>query len=133
MSLQSTDQIADLITRIRNAIAVGKTEIRVPTSRLKLAVATGLQKAHYLTKVEEETSQPRNILHVVINQDGANATITAIEKISKPGRRIYVSADKIPRIKSGRGTVLISTSKGILSGREAKKQRLGGELMLKVY
>lgn len=133
MSIQSTDQIADLITRIRNAIAVGKTEIRVPTSRLKMAVATELVKAKYIAKAEEEESKPRNILHIVINEEGQNAAITEIEKVSKPGRRIYVSANEIPRIKSGRGTVLISTSRGVLNGREAKKQRLGGELMLKVY
>jgi small subunit ribosomal protein S8 len=133
MSLQSTDQIADLITRIRNAIAVGKTEIRVPTSRLKLAVANELAKAKYLTKVEEETAKPRNILHVVINEPGQNAAITEIAKVSTPGRRIYVAADEIPRVKSGRGTVLLSTSKGVMNGREAKKQRLGGELMVKVY
>jgi small subunit ribosomal protein S8 len=133
MSLQSTDQIADLITRIRNAIAVGKTEIRVPTSRLKLAVATELMKAGYVAAVAEEDSKPRNILHISINEAGKNAAITEIKKVSTPGRRIYVSADEIPRVKSGRGTVLISTSKGILNGREAKKQRLGGELMIQVY
>lgn len=133
MSIQSTDQIADLITRIRNAIAVGKTEIRVPTSRLKLAIANELVKAKYIMKAEEEKAEPRNILHIVINEEGSNAAITEITKVSKPGRRIYVNADEIPRIKSGRGTVLISTSKGILSGREAKKLRLGGELMVKVY
>jgi len=133
MSLQSTDQIADLITRIRNAIAVGKTEIRVPTSRLKLAVANELVKAKYIASAEVEEAEPRGILHIVINETGKNAQITEIEKVSKPGRRVYVAASEIPKIKSGRGIVLLSTSKGILSGDEAKKQRLGGELMLKVY
>jgi len=133
MSLQSTDQIADLITRIRNAIAVGKTEIRVPTSRLKLAVANELVKAKYIASAEVEEAKPRGILHIVINETGKNAQITEIEKVSKPGRRVYVAASEIPKIKSGRGIVLLSTSKGILSGDEAKKLRLGGELMLKVY
>lgn len=133
MSLQSTDQIADLITRIRNAILVGKTEIRVPTSKLKVAVTEGLKNAGYIAGYDIEKAKPRNVLHVVINNDGENARITEITKVSKPGRRVYVGAEEIPVIKSGRGIVLISTSKGIMTGKEAKKQRLGGEILVRVY
>lgn len=133
MSLQSTDQIADLLTRIRNAILVGKTEIRVPTSKLKVAVIEGLKKAGYIDNFEVEAAKPRNYLHVTINAAGSAPRINAIEKVSKPGRRVYVAADEIPKIKSGRGIVLISTSKGIMSGSEAKKLRLGGEILVKVY
>ena len=78
MSIQTSDPVADLITRIRNAIAVGKNEIRVPTSKLKLAVAEKLQKIHYLEKVEIEEAQPRNILHIIINKAGENAAINEI-------------------------------------------------------
>lgn len=133
MSLQSTDQIADLITRIRNAILVGKNEISVPTSKLKVAVAEVLQKANYIDSLKVEESKPRGILHVVINKPTENTRITEITKVSKPGRRVYVGADDIPRVKSGRGIVLISTSKGVMTGQEAKKQRLGGEILIKVY
>ena len=133
MSLQSTDQIADLLTRIRNAIMVGKTEVRVPTSKLKVAVCDGLKKSGYLAGYDIEKSAPRDILHVVINETGKNPTITEIEKVSKPGRRIYVGVDDIPVVKSGRGIVLLSTSKGIMTGSEAKKARLGGEILVKVY
>ena len=133
MSLQSTDQIADLITRIRNAIMVGKTEIRVPTSKLKVAVADGLVNAGYLDSYEVEEGKPRGVLHVIINKDGENARITEISKVSKPGRRVYAGATEISVVKSGRGAVLISTSKGIMTGREAKKQHLGGEILVKVY
>lgn len=133
MSLQSTDQIADLITRIRNAIMVGKTEIRVPTSKLKAAVAEGLKDAGYIESCDIEEGSPRGVLHVVINQEGMPARITEITKISKPGRRVYTSVEDIPTIKSGRGIVLISTSKGIMTGKEAKKQHLGGEILVKVY
>ncbi len=133
MSLQSTDQIADLITRIRNAIMVGKTEVRVPTSKLKVAVTDGLKSAGYIASYEVEEAKPRGILHVVINEEGTPAKITEITKISKPGRRVYVGAEEIPVVKSGRGLVLISTSKGIMTGREAKKQHLGGEILVKVY
>ena len=133
MSLQSTDQIADLITRIRNAIMVGKTEIRVPTSKLKVAVVEGLKSAGYLEDYTAEEGKPRGVLHVIINQEGTPARITEISKVSKPGRRVYVSVEEIPVVKSGRGLVLMSTSKGIMTGREAKKQRLGGEILIKVF
>ena len=133
MSLQSTDQIADLTTRIRNAILVGKTEIRVPTSKLKVAVAEGLKKGGYIEDVEVEEAKPRGILHVTINKAGEIAKINEISKVSKPGRRVYAAADEIPKVKSGRGIVLVSTSKGIMSGEEARKNRLGGEILVKVY
>ena len=133
MSLQSTDQIADLLTRIRNAIMVGKTEICVPTSRLKVAVVEGLKKSGYLADYKLEKSAPRDILHVVINEQGKNPTITEIEKVSKPGRRVYVGVSEIPTVKSGRGIVLFSTSKGVMTGSEAKKNRLGGEILVRVY
>ena len=133
MSIQTTDPVADLITRIRNAIAVGKTEIRVPTSKLKFAVADKLQKTHYLELVEVEDAQPRGLLHVVINKEGEAARINEIKKISTPGRRIYAGVSEIPKVKSGRGTVLVSTSKGIMTGQEAVKNKLGGEILVKVW
>ena len=133
MSLQSTDQIADLITRIRNAMMVGKTEIRVPTSKLKVAVVEVLKKAGYIDDYKIEKAEPRGILNVKINAEGTPARINEISKVSKPGRRIYTSAEDIPVVKSGRGIVIISTSKGLMTGREAKKARLGGEILVKVY
>ena len=133
MSIQTTDPVADLITRIRNALAVGKTEIRVPTSKLKFAVADKLQKIHYLEKVEIEEAEPRSILHIIINNEDENARINEITKVSKPGRRIYAGVNEIPKVKSGRGTVLISTSKGIMTGQEAVKNKLGGEILIRVW
>lgn len=133
MSLQSTDPIADLLTRIRNAAMVGKNEIRVPTSKLKKVVAEQLKKNGYLAEVKEEVGKPRGTLVVTINEAGSNAAFTELTRMSKPGRRMYVSANDIPRVKSGRGLVLVSTSKGVITGAEAAKQRLGGEVLLKVY
>jgi len=133
MSLQTTDPIADLLTRIRNAVMVGKNEITVPSSKLKVTVAKELKKAKYLSEVKVESTKPRDTLHIVINQPGENSNITEITRLSKPGRRVYVGANEIPRVKNGRGMVLVSTSKGVLTGHEAIKQRLGGELLLKVY
>ena len=133
MSLQSTDQIADLITRIRNAVAVGKNEILVPTSKLKKAVVEVLAKNGYIANFEVKAGEPRGLLKVVINEQGTNAKINEITRVSKPGRRVYSSADKLPTIKSGRGMIIVSTSKGLMTGREAKKNRLGGEILVKVW
>lgn len=133
MSLQSTDPIADLLTRIRNAVMVRKNEITVPSSKLKLTVASELKKAGYLEDVKVESAKPRDILVVTINKPGENSIINEIKRVSKPGRRVYIGANDIPRVKNGRGIVLLSTSKGILTGQEAKKQRLGGELLLEIY
>ena len=133
MSLQSTDPIADLLTRIRNAVMVGKTEVRVPSSKLKATIAKELKKAKYLTDVKVESTKPRDTLVITINNPGENSTITEITRLSMPGRRVYVGADEIPRVKNGRGMVLVSTSKGVIPGHVAHKLRLGGELLLKVY
>jgi len=133
MSLQTTDPIADLLTRIRNAVMVGKNEIRVPSSKLKVIIAKELKKAKYLSEVKVESTKPRDTLVIMINQPGENSTISEITRMSKPGRRVYVNASDIPRIKSGRGMVLISTSQGVMPGHVAYKLRLGGELLMKIY
>ena len=133
MSMQTTDPIADLLTRIRNAKMVGKTEVRVPSSKMKKVVAEQLVKNGYLANVKLEDAKPRGVLVVKINEDGENSTITEITRISKPGRRVYVGFSEIPKVKNGRGLVLISTSKGVMTGTEAVKAKLGGELLLKVY
>lgn len=133
MSLQSTDQVADLITRIRNAVSVGKNEILVPTSKLKVGVVEVLAKNGYIAGFEEVAGEPRGMLKVTINEAGTNAKISEITKVSKPGRRVYSSADDLPVVKSGRGMLVVSTSKGLMTGREAKKNRLGGEILVKVW
>lgn len=133
MSLQSTDQIADLITRIRNAIMVGKNEILVPTSKLKVGVVEVLKKNGYVAEYEVIEGTPRGVLKVTINEPGTIAKINEISKVSKPGRRVYSAAEGLPVVKSGRGMVIVSTSKGLMTGREAKKNRLGGEILVKVW
>ena len=133
MSLQSTDQIADLITRIRNAVMVGKTEVFVPTSKLKVAVVDVLVKNGYLSSYTIEEGEPRGMLRVVINEPGTVARINEITKVSKPGRRVYAGADEMKPVKSGRGMLVVSTSKGLMTGREARKNRLGGEVLIRVW
>ena len=133
MSMLSSDPIADMLTRIRNAVAVGKHTIVLPHSRIKQTVAQQLVKAGYLAAVKVVEEKPQSQLEITINQPETNSTINEIVRLSKPGRRVYAKADDIPRIKNGRGIVLISTSKGVMTGQMAKKQRLGGELICKVY
>ena len=133
MSMQTSDPIADLLTRIRNAIAVNKTEIVVPASKLKLTVAEQLKKAGYLAGVRMVEGKPRGTIVITINDDGENAAISEIKRVSKPGRRVYAGANEIPRIKNGRGIVLVSTSQGVMTGQAAKKARLGGEILCMVY
>ena len=99
MSLQSTDQIADLITRIRNAVKVGKNEILVPTSKLKAQVVEVLVKNGYVAGFEITDDKPRGILKVTIFEPGTIAKINEISKVSKPGRRVYAGADELPVIK----------------------------------
>jgi small subunit ribosomal protein S8 len=129
----STDPIADMLTRIRNAIAVRKTEVIMPHSNVKQSVAELLKKAGFLTDVKVGEATIGKSLRIVINSDNENARITEITRLSKPGRRAYVSAAEIPRVKGGRGIVIVSTSKGMLLGTDAKKQGVGGELICKVY
>jgi small subunit ribosomal protein S8 len=112
---------------------VGKNEVRLPSSKVKITVAKELARAGYLTDVKVEKASPRDIMIVTIARDGENANITEIARVSKPGRRVYARADEIPRVKSGRGVMIVSTSKGIMTGAEAIKNRLGGELICKVY
>ncbi len=133
MSLQSTDQIADLITRIRNAIMVNKNEISVPASKLKLAILEGLKRTNFIADYNIIEATPRNSIHVIINEANEAPRINEITKVSKPGRRVYAGVDELPKVKSGRGIVLISTSKGVMTGDEAKKARLGGEILVKVW
>ena len=133
MSMQSTDPIADMLTRIRNAINVGHNEVRLPSSKIKETVAKVLAKNGYLSRVSVEKAEPRDELVILINKEGENPTITEISRVSKPGRRVYAGVADIPRVKSGRGVVVISTSKGVMTGAEAAKAKLGGELLLKVY
>ncbi len=133
MSLHSTDQVADLITRIRNAIMVGKHEILVPTSKLKAGLVEVLVKNGYLIGYEVVEESPRGMLKITISEPNTNAKINEIAKVSRPGRRVYSAVDDLPTIKSGRGMIIVSTSKGLMTGREAKKNRLGGEILVRVW
>lgn len=129
----STDPIADMLTRIRNAAAVNKSEINLPHSKIKQTVAEVLARHNFVQTVEVHGEAGFKTLRIKINEPSSNSQITEIVRLSKPGQRLYSASDKIPAVKRGRGLVVISTSKGIMTGDEAKKAGLGGELICKVY
>lgn len=134
MTKTSTDPIADMLTRIRNAIAVNKTEITLPHSNIKEQVAGMLRDSKFVEGVSVEGDKPGfKQLRIVLSGENSNSRITEISRMSTPGRRMYTSAAEIPTVKRGRGIVIISTSKGIMTGDQAKTQALGGELICKVY
>jgi len=133
MSTTSTDPIADMLTRIRNAINVQKNEVSMPYSKIKESVARSLQINGFLQSVSVTELSVGKQLHIVINATEENARITEIKRLSKPGRRAYSNAREMPTIKHGRGIVIVSTSKGLMTGKEAKAAGLGGELIASVY
>lgn len=131
--ITTTDPIADMLSRIRNAILVRKNEVSMPHSNVKEAVARLLVDCNFLNAVKVSDADVGKTLLVTINAPEQNARITEITRLSKPGRRHYTNVQKIPVIKRGRGIVIVSTSKGMLTGNQAKAAGLGGELICQVY
>lgn len=129
----STDPIADMLTRIRNALAVRKEEVRIPHSKIKQSVAEILVANKYIagTVVEGEGIEKSLVIQIVGAQN--QSPITEIKRVSKPGRRVYTKVKDIPVVKQGRGLVIVSTSKGMMTGNEAREQKLGGEVICQVY
>lgn len=133
MTMIATDPIADMLTRIRNAGAVNKSQVYLPYSKVKETLARILVDSGFLTKVAVEEDGQRKTLVIAISPEGGNSVITEINRLSKSGRRVYAKADEIPTVRRGRGIVVVSTSKGMMTGQQAKAQRLGGELICQVY
>lgn len=133
MSTTTTDPIADMLSRIRNAIAVRKNEVSLPYSKIKESVARLLKDNDFVDEVVVEKQTVGKMLKITINNPQHNARITEIVRLSKPGRRNYSSAAKIPKVMQGRGIVIISTSKGVMTGNRARTEKVGGELICKVY
>lgn len=133
MSVTTTDPISDMLTRIRNAIAVRKAEVSLPHSNIKESVARLLADSNFIDSVSVDKAPIGKTLNVKINGDDSNARITEIVRLSKPGRRYYVNVRDIPTVKRGRGIVIISTSQGLMTGEQARAAKVGGELICKVY
>jgi len=133
VTIVSSDPIADMLTRVRNAIAVGKQSVTLPYSKVKEDVAKILATSGYVKSAKAIEEDGRKALQIVINDENESAKITEIDRLSRPGRRVYVKAQDIPTVRRGRGIVVISTSQGVMSGASAKAKHLGGELICKVY
>ncbi|MBI4280660.1 30S ribosomal protein S8 [Candidatus Uhrbacteria bacterium] len=126
-----TDPIADMLTRIRNGLAARKAEVRMPKSNLKLWIANILVKEGYLASAEE-SSEDRGTLRLVLKYANREPAIHRIDRVSKPGQRIYASASELPAVSSGLGLAIVSTSAGVMTNREARKRKLGGEIICEV-
>ena len=131
-----TDPLADFLTTIRNAARASKSEVRVPWSRMRSDVAHILKNEGYVLEVEkvsDKATPGKPELRLKLRGSGKSRSITQITRISKPGRRQYVGSKEIPRVLGGMGISVVSTPRGVMAGHQAKKQNLGGELLLTVY
>lgn len=129
-----TDPIADLLTRIRNASNRYHRHVQVPGSKVKQGIAEILVKEGFIESFNWTDDGKQGVLHLELKYDEVGAPIIGgLERISKPGRRMYAKSDEIPRVRSGLGIVVISTSKGLMTGKEAREQNMGGELVCSVW
>ena len=129
-----TDTIADMLTRIRNANSMGYEEVTVPASKLKVELARILKEEGFIKDYKVENSGvEKNILLTLKYGNKKEKVITGLKRISKPGLRVYVKSDEVPKVLNGLGIAIMSTSKGIMTDKEARKQNLGGEVLAYVW
>jgi len=128
-----TDPISDFLTRIRNAQSAGHETVTLPGSRIKFAIAKVLQKEGYLSGVKEMIDGQKKTLEVVLKYDGKIPSIRSVKRISKPGCRVYRKSSELKRVLSGQGVAILSTSAGIMTNNEARRRKLGGEVLCEIY
>ncbi len=129
-----SDPLADMLTRVRNAGMVKFESVDIPLSKVKVNVAKILKEEGYINDYHIDESGPQGTLRIDLKYDqNMTRVITGLRRISKPGRRIYVNADNIPKVMSGLGIGIISTSKGVVADHQARKMRVGGEFLCEVW
>ena len=129
-----SDPIADMLTRVRNASRARHTEVVVPASRTKREIAKILQSEGFIAGFEEEQAGPGHVLRLTLRYvDGKVPVVSGLKRVSKPGLRVYAAKTDIPRVLGGLGIVIVSTSQGIMTGAQAKKAELGGEVLAYVW
>jgi len=130
-----TDPIADMLTRIRNANTAMHDTVKMPSSKLKESLATVLQKEGYIAGYEVAPSDkgPGRVLEITLKYADRKRTIAGLKRVSKPGLRIYAQADRMPRVLGGMGVAVVSTSQGLMTDTEARKRRVGGEVLCYVW
>ena len=127
-----TDVIADMLTRIRNAVSAKHESVEIPASNTKKAIADILLKEGYISNVEI-IEGVQGTIKITLKYEGNKKVITGLKRVSKPGLRVYVGADEVPQVLGGLGIAILSTSKGIMTGKEAKLARQGGEVLAYVW
>lgn len=129
-----TDPIADMLTRIRNAIVAKHTRVDVPASRMKTEIARILKEEGYINNYVAKGEGPQKVIRIFLRFDTKGASsITHIARVSRPGRRVYKGAMEMPRVLGGYGISIVSTSKGLMSGKAARRANIGGEILAEVY
>ena len=129
-----TDPIADMLTRVRNAIMAKHARVDVPGSKLKLEVARILKEEGYINNFVTKGEKPKFVIRIFLRYDAkGTSSITHLSRVSTPGRRVYVGAQEIPSVLGGYGVNILSTSRGLMSGRKARKENVGGEILANVY
>ena len=132
--MSMSDPLADMLTRVRNALMANFESVDMPLSNLKARVANILKNEGYIEDFQAIEDDKQGILRIKLKYDQNNrAVITGIQRVSKPGRRLYVKYDKIPKVMSGLGISVVSTSKGVVTDKQAREMKVGGELLCEVW
>ena len=128
-----SDPISDLLTRIRNAASARHTEVEAPSSKMKFAIAKILEREGYVQHVTERAEGARKIISMGLTYSGKEPVLRAVKRISKPGGRVYRGAGELPRVLSDIGIAIISTSAGVMTNKDARRRKLGGEVLCEIY
>jgi small subunit ribosomal protein S8 len=129
-----TDPIADMLARIRNAVSAKHSRVDVPASKLKLEIARILKEEGYINNFVIKGEGAKKMVRIFLRYDArGTSSITHLQRVSRPGRRVYVASHQIPRVLGGYGINIVSTSRGLMSGKTARKENIGGEVLAEVY
>jgi len=132
--MSMTDPLADMLTRIRNGIQAKFTKVDIPASTMKVHIARIMKDEGYLKNFKVIKDRRQGILRVFLRyDDDQNSVVSGLERVSKPSRRVYVGWDEIPSVQSGLGVSIVSSSKGLITDREAREQKIGGEVICKIW
>ncbi len=131
--MNMTDPIADMLTRIRNAVMARHLRVTIPASNMKIAIARILKEEGYIRDYELVRDNPQGTIRITLRYVEKQSVLTHLQRISKPGLRVYKSRDDIPRVRGGLGTAIVSTPKGLMTGKKAYHLGLGGEVVCYVW
>lgn len=127
------DPVADLLVRLKNASAIGKASVSIPFSNFKLAIAEKLQESGYVKSIDKKGKKVKKTIDVMLKYEEGRAAISGVKRVSKPGRRIYKRFLEIMPVRYGHGSLFLSTPKGVMTDKEARKAKLGGEALFEIW